>query len=68
MQLDVILPTYNRHELLKLTFESLLSAEVPTGLKVLITVVDNNSGDTTRETVEAYRPRFCGRLQYVFEK
>jgi glycosyltransferase involved in cell wall biosynthesis len=68
MRLDVILPTYNRHQLLKLTLDSLLCAEVPPGLEVLVTVVDNNSSDSTRETVENYQPKFCGRLQYVFEK
>jgi glucosyl-dolichyl phosphate glucuronosyltransferase len=68
MRLDVILPTYDRHELLKLTLDSLLAAEIPPGLSVFVTVVDNNSSDTTRETVETYLPKFCGRLQYVFEK
>jgi len=68
MRLDVILPTYNRHQLLKLTLDSLLCADVPPGLEVLVTVVDNNSSDSTRETVENYQPKFCGRLQYVFEK
>jgi glycosyltransferase involved in cell wall biosynthesis len=68
MQLDVILPTFNRHELLKLTLESLLAAEVPSDLAVSVTVVDNNSSDATPDTVESYRPRFSGRLHYVFEK
>jgi len=68
MQLDVILPTFNRHELLKLTLESLLVAEVSSHLAVSVTVVDNNSGDATHETVESYAPRFSGRLHYVFEK
>ena len=68
MQLDVVLPTYNRHQLLKLTLESLQAAEIPNGLTVSVTVVDNNSTDMTRETVESYRPGFCGRLQYLFEK
>ncbi len=68
MRLDVILPTYNRHQLLSLTLESLLAAEVPAGLSVSVTVVDNNSSDPTRETVETYGPKFNGKLQYVFEK
>ena len=68
MRLDVILPTYNRHQFLKLTLDSLLAAEVPEGLTVSITVVDNNSTDATRETVEAYQPKFAGRLNYLFEK
>jgi glucosyl-dolichyl phosphate glucuronosyltransferase len=68
MRLDVILPTYNRHELLALTLESLLAAEVVPDLSVSVTVVDNNSPDATKETVKGYRSRFGGRLQYVFEK
>jgi glycosyltransferase involved in cell wall biosynthesis len=68
MRLDVILPTYNRHEFLKLTLDSLLAAEVPSDLTVSVTVVDNNSGDATRETVEAYQSKFAGRLHYVLEK
>ena len=68
MRLDVILPTYNRHQLLKLALDSLLAAEVAADLSVFVTVVDNNSSDATRETVETYQPKFCGRLHYVFEK
>lgn len=68
MRLDVILPTFNRHELLTRTLESLLAAEVPPALSVRVTVVDNNSTDATRETVESYRAKFSGRLHYVFEK
>ncbi len=68
MRLDVILPTYNRHQLLTRTLDSLLAAEVPANLTVFVTVVDNNSSDATREAVETYQPKFCGRLQYVFEK
>jgi glucosyl-dolichyl phosphate glucuronosyltransferase len=68
MQLDVILPTFNRHELLKLTLESLLAANTSLDLSVSVTVVDNNSSDATHDTVESYAPRFSGRLHYVFEK
>jgi len=67
MRLDVIVPTYNRQELLKRTLESLLAAEVPRGLDVRVTVVDNNSKDGTRHTVESQMERFGGRLGYVFE-
>jgi glycosyltransferase involved in cell wall biosynthesis len=68
MRLDVIVPTYNRGELLKLTLESLLAAEVPADLNVVVTVVNNNSPDTTPEIVESYRPKFRGQFHYVFEK
>ena len=67
MRLDVIIPTYNRCELLERTLASLLAAEVPPGLDARVTVVDNNSRDRTREVVEGWKERFGGRLGYVFE-
>jgi glycosyltransferase involved in cell wall biosynthesis len=67
MRLDVIIPTYNRSEMLVRTLDSLLAAEVPPGLEVRVTVVDNNSTDRTRQTVEEQKGRFGGRLNYVFE-
>lgn len=69
MRLDVIVPTYNRQEMLKRTLDSLLNARVPGGLTVLVTVVDNNSKDKTREVVESYVERFgAERVRYLFEK
>jgi glycosyltransferase involved in cell wall biosynthesis len=67
MILDLIIPTFNRHLMLRRTLESLLDAVVPSGLEVRVTVVDNNSMDETRTTVEAYSARFKGGLNYVFE-
>jgi len=67
MQLDVIIPTYNRQDLLPRTLASLLAARVPPGLFVRVTVVDNNSQDDTQKVVENYREQFAGRLNYVFE-
>lgn len=67
MQLDIILPTYNRQELLKRTLDSLLAADIPPGLDVRVTVVDNNSKDETPKVVEDYQSRFAGRLNYLFE-
>lgn len=67
MELDVLLATYNRCDLLPRALGSLLAAEVPDGLCVRVTVIDNNSKDATREVVESWRGRFGGRLHYVFE-
>jgi glycosyltransferase involved in cell wall biosynthesis len=67
MRLDVIIPTYNRCEMLQRTLASLLAAEAPAGLEARVTVVDNNSKDRTREVVGEWRERFGGRLGYVFE-
>ena len=67
MQLDVIIPTYNRAQMVQRTLASLLAARVPEGLGVRVAVVDNNSKDATREAVAAWAARFEGRLTYVFE-
>ncbi|MBA3440423.1 MAG: glycosyltransferase family 2 protein [Pyrinomonadaceae bacterium] len=67
MRLDVILPTYNRHRLLEKALNSLLAAEVPRGLDVRVSVIDNNSKDNTRQVVEAKFKDFGGRLNYIFE-
>jgi glycosyltransferase involved in cell wall biosynthesis len=67
LQLDIILPTHNRQHLLARTLDSVLAAEVPPGLTVRLTVVDNNSTDDTRELVRARAADFGGRLTYLFE-
>ena len=67
MLLDVIIPTYNRADMLGRTLESLLAARVPAGLTARVTVVDNNSKDGTRRAVEREMGRFGSRLGYVFE-
>ena len=67
MQLDVIIPTYNRADLLKLTLESLLAAPVPSGLEVNVTVVDNNSKDGTKLLVESFQKKFGDKIRYHFE-
>jgi glycosyltransferase involved in cell wall biosynthesis len=67
MQLDVIVPTYNRHSLLERALQSLLAAELPAGLDVKITIVDNNSRDKTPSVVDSFKPGFQGRLNYLFE-
>jgi len=68
MQLDVVIPTYNRSVLLRKALASLLNARVPPSLEVRITVVDNNSTDDTRDVILAEQERTNGRVSYVFEK
>ena len=67
MRLDVIIPTYNRQDLLPSALESLFAAEIPSGLEVSVTVVDNNSTDGTRGVVESFQKRFGERIRYCFE-
>src|SRR5665213_225614 len=68
MKLDILIATYNRSELLGRALQSLLAGSIPPGAELDITVVDNNSTDSTREVVEACMPAFGGRLRYLFEK
>jgi glycosyltransferase involved in cell wall biosynthesis len=49
------------------TLKSLLAADIPLGLEVRITVVDNNSSDDTRKTVKDLSELFGNSLRYVFE-
>lgn len=67
MRLEVVVPTYNRADLLPVCLKSLQAARIPEGLSVGITVVDNNSKDNTREVVESWQEQF-GELRYVFER
>jgi glycosyltransferase involved in cell wall biosynthesis len=68
MRLEVLVPTYNRQEMLGRTLSSLQAAAVPPALEVRVTVLDNNSKDETREVVEDWMKRFDGRLGYLFEE
>src|SRR5829696_2592240 len=68
MRLDVIIPTYNRQDLLPLSLNSLFTAEIPAGLEVTINVVDNNSTDGTRVVVESFQKKFGDRIRYYFER
>src|SRR5262245_6985509 len=67
LRLDVVIPTYNRAGLLKLTLESLLTAPIPSGLEVKVTVVDNNSNDGTKSLVQSFQKKFGERIGYQFE-
>jgi glycosyltransferase involved in cell wall biosynthesis len=68
LSLDIVIPSYNRANLLKNTLQSILSAKVPPGINVGVIVADNNSTDGTKDTVHDFMPRFNGRLRYVFER
>src|SRR5581483_956105 len=66
-KLDVIIPTFNRSDLLRKTLNSLLVADVPENLSVRVTVVDNNSNDNTSGVVDEYVNISPDLFQYVFE-
>lgn len=67
MTISIIICTYNRCESLKDTLDSLLNQENDGSLDCEVIVVDNNSKDKTKETIEHYLSQFNGRLRYVLE-
>jgi glucosyl-dolichyl phosphate glucuronosyltransferase len=68
MTLDVVVPTYNRSNLVRKTINSLLRAPLPEGLEVNVYVVDNNSTDDTREVVRECQQGAPLPVHYVLEK
>lgn len=68
LTLDVVLPTFNRADLLPKTLESLRSALRPEGLGVTLWVVDNNSKDNTEQVVRSYLGQFPFPIHYLQEK
>jgi glycosyltransferase involved in cell wall biosynthesis len=67
MNLDVVIATHNRCTLLEKALSSLLGAAVPLGLRVAITVVDNNSSDETARVVKEIASRATLPVEYLFE-
>jgi glycosyltransferase involved in cell wall biosynthesis len=67
MQLDVVIPTYNRCVSLERAVKSLLAAPVPEGNQVRVIAVDNRSTDATRLVVERLANESGGRVLYVAE-
>ncbi|EKD59253.1 MAG: family glycosyltransferase, partial [uncultured bacterium] len=59
--ISIIIPTYNRSQLLPLTLDSFLAQDYPKDLFEII-VADNNSTDQTREVAASY---LCDRSVYV---
>jgi glycosyltransferase involved in cell wall biosynthesis len=65
MKLTVVIPTFNRAELLRRTLKSLADAERPHGLDLSVTVVDNNSTDDTKAVIEEWKAQL--EIVYLFE-
>jgi glycosyltransferase involved in cell wall biosynthesis len=66
MKFSVIIPTYNRADELGRTLQSLAAACKARNCEVI--VVDNNSRDHTRETVEEVARGFPAEVRYLFEQ
>lgn len=66
--ISIIVCTWNRAASLRTTLLSLDAQKQCAGLEVEVVVVDNNSSDDTRKTVEEMMPSWrIGTLHYVFE-
>ena len=65
MEFSIIIPTYNRADELRETIRSIAKLTVNGDWELL--VVDNNSPDQTRATVEAEMASFPATLHYLFE-
>ena len=64
LDITVLIPTYNRAEILRETLEAMCQVERD-GLAVEFVVIDNNCTDHTKEVVESFASRLP--LQYLFE-
>jgi glycosyltransferase involved in cell wall biosynthesis len=64
--ISAVITTYNRSEMLAKALEAVLSQESG-GVSYEVVVVDNNSTDNTRETVEGFIAKGHDNLRYVFE-
>ncbi len=66
MKISIIISTYNRSKLLEITLKNLLSLNCDNSFKYEIIIVDNNSNDNTKETVQSYISK-NKRFKYLFE-
>lgn len=64
LDISVLIPTYNRAEILRETLEAMFQVERD-GLAVEFVVIDNNSTDHTKEVVESFAERLP--IRYLFE-
>jgi glycosyltransferase involved in cell wall biosynthesis len=67
MKITVILCTYNRCRSLERALKSVGASTLPESAEWEVLVVDNNSSDQTRETVEEFCRQDPGRFRYLFE-
>lgn len=63
---SIVIPTYNRADLLGQTIESCINQTYPKD-KFEIVIADNNSKDNTKEIVEKYIKNSDVRVTYLFE-
>jgi len=67
MDISIIICTYNRCRSLETVLESIQKLDIPPALTWETLVVDNNSRDATRETVEKFTRFERRNITYIFE-
>jgi glycosyltransferase involved in cell wall biosynthesis len=65
-EVSVVIPTYNRSALLRSTVESVFDQNTQTTFEVI--VIDNNSGDDTKDVVDSLIEQHPGKVRYVVER
>ena len=65
--ISVLIPTYNRALSLEDTLSCLLNQRTTDEFNYEVIVIDNNSKDATKATVERYISQFNNKLRYLFE-
>ena len=63
LSISVVIPTFNRAEILR---EALISLAKQTRLPEEVVIVDNNSSDNTKEVAESFSPQL--NIKYVMER
>ncbi|WP_367359682.1 glycosyltransferase [Syntrophus buswellii] len=63
---SIIIPTYNRAQMLPVTLDSFLAQDYPSDRYEII-IMDNNSTDTTREIASHYVDNSAVPVTYLFE-
>lgn len=64
---SVVIPTYNRSELLEMTLNSLTRQQLNPEFRFEVIVVDDGSDDDTRDIVKQFKTRFSN-LRYYYQK
>lgn len=67
MEISVIIATYNRSQSLKRTLESFKDLLIPEGITWEIIIIDNNSTDNTKKTVEEFMTKTSLNIIYIHE-
>src|ERR1700733_829162 len=67
MHLSICVCTYNRAHILPYGLESLINLKVPARCEAEILIIDNNSGDNTKEVVASFSRRSPIAMLYFRE-